>query len=335
MIMKKLLTILIVCLIAVSSIFAQGKMESERPAKMDVKTGLALITSASGKSATSKGDGQGSADILIAAVTVTEDGKIDSCVIDAIQGKVKFSAEGKITSDKSAPVLSKNELGTGYGMLKASKIGKEWNEQAAAIAKYVVGLKADEVKQVTVSSASRNEIDLASSATIGYSDIIEAIVKAMDNAKSLGAKSGDTLYLTHYTNNAKSKDATSKGDGQTQTYATVAAITVDGDVITSMIVDAVQPTVKFNAKGEVTSDAAYVKTKNELKEAYGMAKASSIGREWYLQAESFCAYATGKTIDAVMSTAVNEKGVATDVDLVSSVTLALSNFTDLIAKLAK
>ena len=163
MIMKKLLTILIVCLIAVSSIFAQGKMESERPAKMDVKTGLALITSASGKSATSKGDGQGAADILIAAVTVTEDGKIDSCVIDAIQGKVKFSVEGKITSDKSAPVLSKNELGTGYGMLKASKIGKEWNEQAAAIAKYVVGLTADEVKQVTVSSASRNEIDLASS----------------------------------------------------------------------------------------------------------------------------------------------------------------------------
>ena len=89
--MKKLLTILIVCLIAVSSIFAQGKMESERPAKMDVKTGLALITSASGKSATSKGYGQGAADILIAAVIVTEDGKIDSCVIDAIQGKLTYS----------------------------------------------------------------------------------------------------------------------------------------------------------------------------------------------------------------------------------------------------
>ena len=102
-----------------------------------------------------------------------------------------------------------------------------------------------------------------------------------------------------------------------------------------MIVDAVQPTVKFNAKGEVTSDAAYVKTKNELKEAYGMAKASSIGREWYLQAESFCQYATGKTISAVMGTPVNEKGVATDADLVSSVTLAVANFTDLIAKIAK
>ena len=32
---------------------------------------------------------------------------------------------------------SKNELGGGYGMGKASSIGKEWNEQAAALADYV------------------------------------------------------------------------------------------------------------------------------------------------------------------------------------------------------
>ena len=242
--------------------------------------------------------------------------------------KVKFSFE-----DKSATVLSKNELKTNYGMLKASKIGKKWNEQAEALSKYVVGLTADEVKTVTIASASRNGVALASSATIGYDTIIEAIVKAMENAKNLGAKSGDKLYLTHYTNNSKSKDATSKCDGQTQTYATIAAITVDGDVITSMIVDAVQPTVKFNAKGEITSDATYAK--NKLKEAYGMAKASSIGREWYLQSESFCAYATGKTISAVMGTPVNEKGVATEADLVSSVTLAASNFTSLNEKIEK
>ena len=59
-------------------------MESERPVKQEVKTGLALITSASGKAATSKGDGQDTANIYIAAVTVDENGKIESCVIDAI-----------------------------------------------------------------------------------------------------------------------------------------------------------------------------------------------------------------------------------------------------------
>ena len=80
----KVLTLLLICLIAVSSIFAQGQMESERPVKQEVKTGLALITSASGKAATSKGDGQGTANISLVAVTVDENGKIESCVIDAI-----------------------------------------------------------------------------------------------------------------------------------------------------------------------------------------------------------------------------------------------------------
>ncbi len=333
--MKKLFAILIVCLIAVTTVFAQGQMESERPATPEVKTGLALITSSTGKSATDKADGQGTAEISVVAVTVDAEGKIESCVIDAIQGKVKFSKEGKLVTDKSVPVLSKNELKTKYGMLKASKIGKEWNEQAAALAQYVVGLTADEVKAIASTSAARNGVDLASSATMGLDGIIATIAKAVENAQYLGAKSGDELYLTHYTNNSKSKDATSKANGQTQTYATVSAITLNGDVITSMIVDAVQPTVKFDAQGQVTSDSAYVKTKNELKEDYGMAKASSIGKEWYLQAQAFSQYATGKTISEVMGTAVNEKGVATDADLVSSVTLAVSNFTDLFAKIER
>ena len=38
-------------------------MESKRPVKQEVKTGLALTISASGKAATSKGDGQGTANI--------------------------------------------------------------------------------------------------------------------------------------------------------------------------------------------------------------------------------------------------------------------------------
>jgi hypothetical protein len=37
-------------------------------------------------------------------------------------------------------------LGDGYGMRSASKIGKEWNEQANAFAAYVIGKTVDEVK---------------------------------------------------------------------------------------------------------------------------------------------------------------------------------------------
>ena len=46
--------------------------------------------------------------------------------------------------------LAKNELAEGYGMKRASAIGKEWHEQAAALAKYVEGKTIDEVKTIAV-----------------------------------------------------------------------------------------------------------------------------------------------------------------------------------------
>ncbi|MGN0907895.1 MAG: hypothetical protein ACI4NM_12175 [Bullifex sp.] len=346
--MKKILTILLVCLAAMASVFAQGEMESNRkpaaaPAPVvdeyagQVKTGLAVIASnAKSKSATEKADGQGRAEITFAAVTVDAEGRVESCVLDALQGIVKFSKEGKLTTEKNAEVLSKNELKEGYGMLKVSKIGKEWYQQAEALSQYVVGLTADEIKAVTSASASRNGVDLASSATIGYSDLLEVIVKAIDNAEYAGAKSGDKLYLESTLSYAKSKDATSKADGQTQSYAYMSAITVDGDVISSMVIDSVQATVKFNAKGEITSDVnAPVQTKNELKDAYGMLKVSKIGKEWYQQAASFCEYAKGKTVAEVASLAVDASGKAADADLVSSVTVGIADFTGMVAKIGK
>ena len=100
-----------------------------------VKTGLSLVTSvAKSKDASAEGDGQAQANVSLVAVTVGDDGVIDACVIDAIQAKIGFDAAGKLTTDLATSFASKNELGTDYGMGKASSIGKEWNEQAAAMA---------------------------------------------------------------------------------------------------------------------------------------------------------------------------------------------------------
>ena len=116
----------------------------------------------------------------------------------------------------------------------------------------------------------------------------------------------------------------------------MSAVTVNEGVITSMVIDSVQATVKFDAKGQITSDInAPVQTKLELKDAYGMIKASKIGKEWYQQAESFCAYATGKTVEEVANLAVTEKGGAVDADLVSSVTIGVTDFTEMVAKISK
>ena len=58
---------------------------------------------------------------------------------------------------------------------------------------------------------------------------------------------GDTLYLTSTTSLADSKDASAEGDGLAQAYTTAAAITMNGDTITSCNIDAVQANVNFDA----------------------------------------------------------------------------------------
>ena len=302
-----------------------------------VKTGLSLVTSVgSSASASAGGDGLAQADITLIAVTVGEDGVIDACAIDAIQSKVNFDASGQMLSDLTVPVRSKNELGTDYGMAVASSIGKEWNEQAQALADYVVGKTIDQVTGIAVTEAGKAaDADLAASVTMSIGGYLEGIRQAVANAQYLGASKGDALLLTSTTSLAGSKNASAGEDGLAQAYATVGAVTMRGDTITSMVIDAVQANVNFDASGQITTDLALPQaSKNQLGDDYGMRAASSIGREWYEQAAGFAAYVTGKTPAEVSGIAVTEDGKAADADLAASVTVSIGDFQTLVAKAA-
>lgn len=312
--------------------------ETEPPTEGDtvpVKTGFYISTSVgSSKDAASDAAGLAQADITIVAVTVGDDGVIDDCAIDSIQSKLDFDASGKLLSDLSAPIPSKNEMGTDYGMGKISSIGKEWNEQAQALADYVVGKTVDEVSGIAIDESTKpTDADLTASVTMSIGGYLEGIRQAVANAAHLGASKGDELVITTSTSAADSKDATAEASGLAQAYANVAAITLDGDTITSCYIDAVQANVEFDTTGHITTDlTASIPSKNELGDDYGMRKASSIGKEWYEQAAGFSAYVTGKTLAEVSGIAVTEEGKAADADLAASVTLSLGSFTDLIAK---
>ncbi len=302
-----------------------------------VKTGLSMVTSVSkSKDASAEGDGQAQANVALVAVTVGEDGVITSCVIDAIQAKIDFDAAGKLTTDPATEFASKNELGTGYGMNKASSIGKEWNEQAASMAEYAVGKTVEELQGVAVNEEGQaTDADLAASVTLSITGFVDGIESAVKNATHMGAQKGDKLALTSATNMSKSKDAAADADGLAQAYATVAAVTLNGDTVTSCYIDAVQANVNFDATGKITTDlTATQPSKNELGEAYGMKKASSIGKEWNEQAAAFCAYVTGKTVSEVTGIAVDDHESPTDADLAASVTIGIGEFQSLIAKAA-
>lgn len=294
-----------------------------------VKTGLAITTTIDGSTDAGEEDGLAEIYSTIAAVLVDADGKILDCKIDAAQTKINFSAEGKVTTDLTSEIQSKQELGTAYGMAKASGIGKEWNEQADAFAAYVVGKTVDEVKSIAVSEEGvATDADLTASVTVHIGDFISTVEKAVSDAKVLGASSEDKLGLGVNTTIDKSTDATAEAEGVAEAYSFYEAVTVAADgKITSSVVDATIGDVNFDTKGAITSDlAAEIQTKQELKEEYGMKKASAIGKEWNEQADAFSAYVTGKTLDEVKGIAVSDDGYASDADLISSVTVHIGPF---------
>lgn len=216
-----------------------------------LKTGLAVISKTGSSKDVSDKEGLAQVDSTIVAVTVDSEGKIVECIIDAAQTKVNFDATGKITTDLNAEQKTKDEQGSGYGMAKVSKIGKEWNEQTSALAKYVVGKTIDEVKGIKLTDDGKAaDADLSASVTVTISGYIEAIEKAVKNSTELGAKAGDKLGLGVVTSISDSKDAGEK-EGVVQAYSHYSVVTVDNSgKITSAILDASQTNVNFSTAGK-------------------------------------------------------------------------------------
>lgn len=308
---------------------------AEAPTAAALKTGFAAVISVADSASAGDEDGKAKADGILVAVSVDDAGKIVRCSIDSTQTVINFAKDGKIVTDMATEFPTKQEIGADYGMAKASSIGKEWNEQIDALAAYVVGKTAEEVRGIAMTETTAPaDADLAASCTISIGGYIDAIAKAADNANVPGATESDLLGLGIVTNMSKSADASADKAGVAQAYSTYAVVTVDGEgKITSCMIDASQANVNFDAAGQITSDlTAAVATKNELGENYGMAKASAIGKEWNEQAAAFAAYCVGKTAEEVKGIAMDEQGLATDADLLASVTVHIGEFMNVVAK---
>jgi hypothetical protein len=299
-----------------------------------VKTCLAIITSAKTSDA-GDADGLAQADSTAAAVIVDENGVIVNCVIDVVQTKINFSKTGEVTTDSAAEFISKLELADEYKMRGASKIGKEWNEQSAALSQYIVGKTIDEVKGIAVDENNYpTSEDLTSSVTMNIGSMLSAVEKAVANAQPLGASASDKLglgiisELGHSTKNAGAED------GVAQAYTHYGVVTLDADgKITSSVIDASQTNISFSKEGKITSDlTATFQTKNELGDAYGMKSASKIVKEWNEQARAFADYIVGKTMNEVTGIAISEEGTPTSEDLTGSVTVGIGSFLTVVEK---
>ena len=289
-----------------------------------LKTGLAIVCDTTGSVNAEKAD----YDVTLVAVLVDDDGIIRDCIIDSIGTSVTFDATGTITSDVTAAVPTKNELGDDYGMTNISKVG-EWYQQANALAQFAIGKTVTEFKKTAVDATGKAPAgsDLASSATIYLGGYVAAVELAVNNARHLGAQTGDQLRL------AAMPKLSGSSNGTAQLDCDVTALTVSSGKITSCYIDSLQAKVTFGTDGVITDGIAEaVKTKNQLGSDYKMVAWGGAIAEWNEQAASFAAYVTGKTAAEVAGIAVDAGTKPTGADLVSSVTIAIGGFQALIAK---
>ena len=164
--MKKILA-LVLALVMLCSVAAL--------ADGDCKIGLGMSTSiSSSKDATAEKDGTAVVYSFIAALTVDANGVIHEADLDVLQAKVAFDATGKLTSDLSAPALTKTELGDAYGMRKASPIGLEYDEQLAGLEAWLVGKTAADFK----AAVEGKDETLLAVCTVTMTAMVEAVEKA-------------------------------------------------------------------------------------------------------------------------------------------------------------
>jgi len=135
------------------------------------------------KDAADDASGVAQAYVNIAVATVDGSGTVTSCIIDAVQANVNFTKAGKIETDLTVASISKLELGDGYGMKKASAIGKEWYEQANAFAAYVTSKNLAAIKGIALDETGlATDAEITASTTVHVGPFIANIEKALNAA---------------------------------------------------------------------------------------------------------------------------------------------------------
>lgn len=135
------------------------------------------------KDATTEAEGIATVAATIAVTTVDTNGKVTSALIDALQTNVKFDTTGKISTDLTSDILTKNELKESYGMKQYSSIQKEWYEQAESFAQYCVGKTADDIFGIAVNDETGFVDGLATSCTMHPGNFQYVVAEAIQSAK--------------------------------------------------------------------------------------------------------------------------------------------------------
>jgi len=294
-----------------------------------IRTGLGVVTSVgSSRSATGGNEGLAQVDSTLVAITLDEHGIITRATFDVAQTRIGFNAQGQITTDLSAPVQTKGELADAYNMRRASGIDREYNEQMASMEVWAIGQTPARFMSMALDGGRPAEVDLRASVTVNVTSYLTAMERAMANLKSGNSPGRHRTGLGVATGIGDSRNATATQTGRAMVASYYAVLTLDEhDVIIAAWVDSTQSTVEFDTTGTLQPLPGSSPTRQEMGSAYGMRRASPIGREWNEQMQDFAQWMVGKTPTQVIGMSLNN-GRPAGADLVASVTI---NMTPILA----
>ena len=257
-----------------------------------------------------------------AAVVLDADGKLADVMLDELELSVSGGSTGSVTTPED--VRSKRTKGEDYPLAAASSLGKGWAEQADWFADYLTGRTPDEVKKLkTDENGKPQDADLVSGCTIAVDRYRDAVVRACEQAKALGAAQGDRVTLSLIAADLpQNLAATDDQDAHVRADITLVALTVDGEGrVTSAIGDMTQPQLTVSADGTVSGPGEPVYTKNEQGDKYGMREASALHKEWYEHAEGYCSTLKGKTMAEIAAQPTD----GSDADLKALCTISVTD----------
>jgi hypothetical protein len=349
--MKKLLVLLVVGLLAVTSLtgcaapktykFGTGSYTTIKASAAVAAVEAVPATKTTAEvPAVEAADGRVQVTSVYAAVLLDDAGKIVYVDIDSAQNQGTFDATGAVVKAEAAP--TKTEKGADYGMTEASAIGKEWFEQMAALEAYFVGKTIEEIKAIPVNETfNPTGDDLKASVSIKIDPYLAAVEKAVANAVevkgvakvgvgSVASVSGRAAVAAVEATATTAAVEAAPGRIQTNVTFTGVAFDKDGKVLVALL-DVAQNNGTFDTTGAIVKAEA-APTKQEKGADYGMIKASTIGKEWFEQANALTAYFVGKTADEVAAIEFDAEGVAVAEDLKTSVSVGIDEYLASFAK---
>ena len=269
--MKKILSMVLIAALILSVFAFVGCNKKDETLKL----GLGVYTTAEVTDAAEDKNGSATENSVVAAVLVDSKGTIVKCVIDSTDSTVAYTVDGKALANDS--FATKKDQRTGDGYVQA--------EEFCALAE---GKTLSEVK---------NSVDGSSEKSV----FVLALEKAVKGALDSNATAEDNLKIGISTAQ-NTKDAKGEANGYNQLATTFFAAAVNGEgKIVAAKAECVQVDFTFDINGVSKFDTAQpILGKYEQGNDYDMLEGGAI-KEWYAQADAFCAACIGKTVSEVTS----------------------------------